>query len=150
MASRRAGRRPSGSERVARLARVARRVLAWERATAARVELTLLGGSAMRRLNRRATGRRGVTDVIAFTLPQPDGTVLGDVYICAAAARPWVKTEGAVKGKGGDVDRELVRLAVHGTLHVLGYDHPAGPGRTRSAMWRRQERYVRRLANGGR
>ena len=40
---------------------------------------------------------------------------------------------------------ELVRLVVHGTLHVLGYDHPDGPGRTRSAMWRRQERYVRRL-----
>src|SRR2546426_8012224 len=38
-----------------------------------------------------------------------------------------------------------VRLAVHGTLHVLGYDHPEGPERVRSAMWRRQERYVHRL-----
>jgi len=28
---------------------------------------------------------------------------------------------------------------------VLGYDHPEGPGRTRSAMWHRQEHYVRRL-----
>ena len=147
MASRRAGRRPSGSERVARLARVARRVLAWEGATAARVELTLLDGGAMRRLNRRATGRRGVTDVIAFALPQPDGTLLGDVYICPEAARGWVNGRGRVKGEG--VAAELVRLAVHGTLHVLGYDHPGGPGRTRSAMWRRQERYVRRLHNGG-
>jgi len=34
---------------------------------------------------------------------------------------------------------------VHGTLHVLGYAHPDGSGRTRSAMWRRQEAYVRRL-----
>ena len=149
MASRRAGRRPRRSEIAARLTRVARRVLAWEGATSDRVELTLVGGGAMRRLNRRATGRRGVTDVIAFALPQPDGTVLGDVYVCAAAARRWVKTEGAGKGKGGDLDQELVRLAVHGTLHVLGYDHPNGAGRTRSTMWRRQERYVRRLANGG-
>jgi probable rRNA maturation factor len=35
---------------------------------------------------------------------------------------------------------------VHGTLHALGWDHPEGPGRTRSAMWRRQERYVEALA----
>ncbi len=122
-----------GSRRTApeRLARIARRVLTWEGAEGTRVELVLLGPAAMRRLNRRATGRRGLTDVIAFALPQPDGTLLGDVYICPQAAYP-------------DAD-ELARLVVHGTLHVLGYDHPDGPGRTRCAMWRRQERYVRRL-----
>jgi probable rRNA maturation factor len=111
---------------------VARRVVAWEGAAGIRVELTLLDAAAMRRLNRRATGRRGLTDVIAFALPQPDGTVLGDVYICPAAAEP-------------PPGEELIRLAVHGTLHVLGYDHPEGAGRTRCTMWRRQERYVRRL-----
>jgi probable rRNA maturation factor len=100
------------------------------------VELTLLGAPAMRRLNRRATGRRGLTDVIAFSLPQPDGSTLGDVYLCPAAARQ----QDAVP-----LREELVRLAVHGTLHVLGYDHSAGPGRVRSTMWRTQERYVRRL-----
>jgi probable rRNA maturation factor len=115
-------------------------VLRWEGARRARVELALLGPVAMRRLNRRATGRRGLTDVIAFTLPQPDGAILGDVYICPAAARAFVAHHGA-----GALREELVRLAVHGTLHVLGYDHPDGPGRTRSAMWQRQERYVRRL-----
>jgi probable rRNA maturation factor len=104
-------------------------VVAWEGARRLRVELTLLDAAAMRRLNRWATGRRGLTDVIAYAMPQPDGSLLGDVYICPAV----------------DGDEELVRLAVHGTLHVLGYDHPNGSGRTRSAMWRRQERYVRRL-----
>jgi ssRNA-specific RNase YbeY (16S rRNA maturation enzyme) len=39
-----------------------------------------------------------------------------------------------------------VRLVVHGTLHVLGYDHPDGDHRTRSPMWQRQERYVKRFA----
>jgi len=125
---------------------VARRVLVWERAAGARVEVTLLDGAAMRRLNRRATGRRGLTDVLAFALPQPDGTLLGDVYICPAAAHGWVSGRG--RGKGEGVEAELVRLAVHGTIHVLGYDHPDGVGRMRSAMWRRQERYVRRLLNG--
>jgi probable rRNA maturation factor len=116
------------------LARVARRVLAWERAPArSRVEITLLTGADMRRLNRRATGRNTVTDVISYSLPQPDGAVIGDIYIC-----PEVATDRGEEG-------ELVRLVVHGTLHVLGYDHPEGAGRTRCAMWRRQERYVRRL-----
>jgi ssRNA-specific RNase YbeY (16S rRNA maturation enzyme) len=35
---------------------------------------------------------------------------------------------------------------VHGTLHALGHDHPEGAERTRSVMWRRQERYVEALA----
>ena len=52
---------------------------------------------------------------------------------------------GGATRKQGSVDEEMVRLAVHGTLHVLGYDHPDGPGRMRSAMWRKQERYVGRL-----
>ena len=39
---------------------------------------------------------------------------------------------------------ELLRLVVHGVLHVLGYDHPDGESRERSAMWRRQETLVQR------
>jgi len=141
--SRRPGSRRPGVER--RLARAARRVLAWEGAHRTRVELTLVGPTAMRRLNRRATGRRRLTDVIAFALPQPDGALIGDVYVCPAAAERWVKNGGRGTGERGRVAEELVRLVVHGTLHVLGYDHPEGGGRTRSPMWRRQEAYVRRL-----
>jgi rRNA maturation RNase YbeY len=112
--------------------RVAQRVLAWERAPAgSHIDITLLSPAAMRRMNRRATGRRGLTDVIAYALPQPDGAIQGDVYISPDAA---------------EFDREeLIRLAVHGTLHVLGYDHPEGAGRMRSRMWRVQERYVKKL-----
>jgi hypothetical protein len=69
------------------LARAARSVLRWEGAARARVEITLLDAAAMRRLNRRATGRRGLTDVIAYALPQADGTLVGDVYLCPIPPR---------------------------------------------------------------
>lgn len=126
-------------------------MLQWEHAARTRVAITLLDAAAMRRLNRRVNGRRALTDVISFTLPQPDGSIYGDVYICPAAAEHWVsatlpETARTPEGRGTEVELELLRLAVHGTLHVLGYDHPPGATRTRSAMWRRQERYVHRLA----
>jgi probable rRNA maturation factor len=135
------------------LARVAARVLRWEGARDTHVELALLDAPAMRRLNRRVTGRRGLTDVLAFTLPQPDGRVLGDVYICPAAAGAFVTgghSSDRLTARPPDrLHEELVRLVVHGTLHVLGYDHPEGAGRMRSSMWRRQERYVLRLVSRG-
>jgi probable rRNA maturation factor len=130
-------------------------VLAWEGARRTRLELTLLDPAPMRRLNRRATGRRTLTDVIAFALPQPSGVILGDVYLCPAAAERWVRAQAggaARRGRGARalLAEELLRLAVHGALHVLGYNHPAGSSRVRSAMWRRQEAYVRRLTRRAR
>ncbi|MCU0256602.1 MAG: rRNA maturation RNase YbeY, partial [Vicinamibacterales bacterium] len=64
----------------------------------------------------------------------------GDVYVCRAVA------EGEARRRGLPLRQELVRLLVHGTLHVLGWDHPDDDSRLRSPMWRRQERYVARLA----
>ncbi|HEV8215576.1 MAG TPA: rRNA maturation RNase YbeY, partial [Gemmatimonadaceae bacterium] len=64
--------------------------------------------------------------------------VVGDVYIAPDMAR-----ENARDAKV-PVREEIARLVVHGTLHVLGYDHPDGEDRVRSPMWRRQERIIRR------
>ena len=77
---------------------------------------------------------------ISFALSAPDGSLVGDVYVCRSVAARQAKQLGV------PLRQELIRLVVHGTLHVLGYDHPAGEGRVRSPMWRKQERYVARLA----
>ncbi len=92
----------------------------------------------MRGLNRRTFGRDRATDVIAFALPH-GATLVGDVYVCPAAARASARRYGI-----GDRE-EMVRLVVHGVLHVLGHDHPDGDARTASPMWRVQERYVHDL-----
>jgi probable rRNA maturation factor len=94
----------------------------------------------MRSLNRRYRGHDRATDVLAFTLEQPAGPAVGDVYLCTSVAAREARARGL------PLREELIRLVVHGTLHALGHDHPDGPGRERSAMWRRQERYVEALA----
>jgi probable rRNA maturation factor len=104
------------------------------------VSVTFLGRDSMRRLNAEHKGHDRPTDVLTFALEDPSGQVIGDVYIC-----PWVARREA-RARGIPLRQELIRLVVHGTLHALGRDHPEGPERIRSAMWRRQERYVEALA----
>jgi probable rRNA maturation factor len=93
----------------------------------------------MRELNQGWKGRAEPTDVLAFALAGPDGSLAGDVYIS-----PWMAAESA-RLLGVPLRQELTRLVIHGVLHVLGYDHPETTGRTASPMWRRQERYLRGL-----
>ncbi len=119
--------------------RVVGAVLDAEGVGEAAFSITFMGAGRMRALNRRALGHDRLTDVIAFALPHGDGAA-GDVYLCPAAA---VASAAAL---GVSAREELVRILVHGTLHALGYDHPEDHRRTRCAMWRRQERYVRVLS----
>jgi probable rRNA maturation factor len=119
--------------------RVVEAVLQSERRQAL-ISVTFLGRESMRRLNAEHKGSDRPTDVLAFSFMGSPGEVIGDVYVC-----PWVARREA-SARGIPLRQELIRLVVHGTLHVLGRDHPEGPQRTRSAMWRRQERYVEALA----
>jgi len=120
----------------AAVVRAADTVLRGERRSAA-LSVSFVGRERMRILNARWKGRDEPTDVLAFALTDPRGALAGDIYIC-----PWVAAREA-RARGIPLRQELHRLVVHGVLHVLGYDHPAGGARTASAMWRRQERYVR-------
>jgi probable rRNA maturation factor len=100
------------------------------------LSIALLDDAGIARLNREYLEHDGPTDVLAFPLWAPGEPLVGDVYIGAARA---VAQAAAL---AVPLEEELVRLAVHGTLHVLGWDHPAGAQRVRSAMWRTQERLV--------
>jgi probable rRNA maturation factor len=78
------------------------------------VSLALVGAPEMRELNRSYTGRDELTDVLAF--PMGEKELLGDVVVCPAKA---VMESDA---RSCDPMHELLLYAVHGTLHLLGYD----------------------------
>lgn len=122
-------------------AELARRVLAGEKVGEVMLSIAFVPRATIARLNREHLGHRGATDVISFRFSDPteSGAVVGDVYIC-----PEIAAENA-RRHGARVREELCRLVVHGTLHVLGHDHPDGEERVASPMWRRQEGLVARL-----
>ncbi len=125
----------------ARVKQSAAAALEAERVRDAMLSITFVGRVAMSELNRRYFGHRGPTDVISFGLGRSKkrGVVVGDIYICPEVARDNAKRQRIPIGE------EMLRLVVHGTLHVLGHDHPTGKSRTASPMWRRQERILARV-----
>jgi probable rRNA maturation factor len=107
----------------------------------AMLSITFVGRATISAMNRRYLGHRGPTDVISFGLDRigKRGAVVGDIYICAEVARENARRQGIPAGQ------EMLRLVIHGTLHVLGRDHPTGSTRTASPMWRKQERILARV-----
>ncbi|MDQ3940951.1 MAG: rRNA maturation RNase YbeY [Actinomycetota bacterium] len=88
-------------------------------------ELSVLVVTAdhMKRLNSHFAGENYATDVLAFPMMEEDEEeiegpqILGDVVVCAQVAQ-----DNAAKA-GHSLAEELDLLVVHGTLHLLGYDH---------------------------
>ena len=119
-------------------AALARQVLRAERVGDAVLSVAFVGRRRIRTLSRRYLRRDHETDVIAFTLSGAPGVVVGDVYVAPEVAAR------AARRYGVPLREEVLRLVVHGVLHVLGYDHPEGASRTLGPMWAVQERLLRR------
>ena len=103
------------------------------------ISLTLLDDDSIRALNRTHLRKDIPTDVLSFALYEGDEAVLGDVYVGYEQASLQAVEAGI------SVKEELARLSIHGTLHVLGYDHPDTEARSSSEMFILQERLVRKL-----
>ena len=91
----------------------------------AEVHLVLTEDRTIRDLNRRFRGIDRATDVLSFpdgdTLPS-GGLFLGEIVISVDRARRQAEE------LGHDEVRELCELALHGALHLLGYDHERDNG----------------------
>ena len=92
----------------------------------AEVSLLLVDNQRIHALNLEYRGVDRPTDVLSFALQEesdeePDSEfeddMLGDIVISAERAREQAGEYGH------SFEREIVYLAVHGTLHLLGFDH---------------------------
>ena len=108
-----------------------------QRPASAEISVALMDDPCIAALNQRFLEREGPTDVLAFSLGDAVD-VVGDIYVGFEQASRQAAELGISLGE------ELVRLAIHGTLHVLGHDHPEDEERDASAMFVLQERLVRR------
>ena len=99
------------------------------------VSLVLAGDRLLRRLNRTYRGKDRPTDVLSF--PGGGGEAgLGDVVISVETA------ERNARGLGRTLGQELDVLALHGFLHVLGYDHETDDGEMDRLEARLRERLL--------
>lgn len=127
----------------ARIEAAVETVLAREHEGPAEVSVAFVGDAEISRLNLEYLSHEGPTDVISFALSRPGDPLVGDVYVgVEQAARQAAEL-------GVPLAEELVRLAVHGTLHVLGYDHPEGEGREEAVMYARQEALLAEILGAG-
>jgi probable rRNA maturation factor len=105
--------------------------------------IAIVPDAHIRKLNRQFRGVDKATDVLSF--PADDGTdgtrgtrgttVLGDIVIARGIARRQAREQGH------SLETELRVLALHGLLHLIGYDHehPDDGGRMK-----RREQQLRR------
>jgi len=123
----------------ARLRAAVATVFASQKVKLGLVSLTLMTPKQMAALNAKHLKHRGPTDIITFGFLDPAGAVVGDIYVCPAVAAVNAEAFGV------SLREEMLRLAVHGALHVLGFEHPEGEGRTDSKMWKLQERLLKKV-----
>jgi probable rRNA maturation factor len=104
----------------------------------------LAGDRLVRRLNREWRGKDRTTDVLSFPAGDPpplppggeesSGPYLGEIVISVPRCREQAATQGVDPGV------ELVRLVIHGVLHLLGCGHEDAKDRVRMQVRERKLR----------
>jgi probable rRNA maturation factor len=101
--------------------------------------LVLVGDERMRAINRIFRGYDRTTDVLSFatgpSVAPEEESYLGDIVISVETAR-----RQALR-RGSNLPRELKVLALHGFLHLLGYDHDSDGGEMRRIEYRLRRRF---------
>ena len=110
------------------------------RAAGKEIAVQVVSASESRRLNQRYRGKNSPTNVLSFPATAPLGArpqPLGDLVICPVV----LKREAREQGKSERA--HWAHLVVHGTLHLVGYDHEQDDDALR--MERREIAVLRQL-----
>ncbi len=104
------------------------------------VNLVFTTDGKIRHLNRNFRGIDKPTDVLSFNIEKPvdPEATFGEIYIAVETAR---RQAGEY---GGSLTGEILRLACHGLLHLLGYDHEKNAEATK--MKSREEHFLQLLS----
>ena len=96
----------------------------------------------MAQLHEQFMGVRGPTDVLTFPLEKDEAgnVVAGEVVVCVPEARRQARARGVA------VERELLLYALHGMLHLCGYDDRTA--RAFRTMHRTEDRILTQLGVG--
>lgn len=84
------------------------------------VSVCVVGEDDMAELNQQYRNKSGPTNVLSFPAELPEGVplaLLGDIVLCS----PLVEKEAREQRK--EIEAHWAHLVIHGTLHLLGYDH---------------------------
>lgn len=107
------------------------------------ITLRITSDAEIRQLNQVFRGINKATDVLSFnqdTLdPETQRLYLGDIIISYERARQQALQHGHA------FDKECALLAIHGTLHLLGYDHYEEEEKEK--MWDLQKRILNETTN---
>ena len=77
------------------------------------VNIIFISANEMKELNGEYRDIQSVTDVLSFSIDTTG--FLGEVYICPEYVEENLPQE--------NITEEIIRLTIHGILHLLGYDH---------------------------
>ncbi len=85
------------------------------------VNVSLVDDDYMTELHIKWMDEPGTTDVLSFPMDMPEtpgeAVTLGDIVISPVVAADQAKAQGH------SIEHEIYILAVHGLLHIIGYDH---------------------------
>lgn len=127
-----------------RLRVLAGRILRALELARAELSIALVDDEAIALLNEQYRGKTGPTDVLSFSLVEGAhadhrGGMLGDVIVSLETAATQAR-----RGRRS-LDDEVLRLLIHGTLHLVGHDHEEDDEARRM---RSEERRVWRAVRG--